>query len=204
MEKNEILSYWIENKPGISSFILKKVSDPEVAKDILQEVFIKYWDKYNSIKDDNKISNWLISVTRNTVADYFREKQNYPVKHEIPESLSISCIENERPDESSKLIPVIYALPAEYRNILILSDILGIPHKTISEQFSLTVSCVKTRVVRGRKLLSDKMHECCCLKHDKYGNITSCLDKKEYAVVVEKFKKSNQNLPLFYSLPDNK
>jgi RNA polymerase sigma-70 factor (ECF subfamily) len=204
MDKKDLILLWNDKKDKIISYIAKKIRDTDIADDILQDIFIKFWDNYDGIKDKNKVYLWLLSVARFTVADYYREKQNKSIKLDSIILNSCPCDNNESIDESHKLLPLIYSLPLKYKNILILSDIYGIPHKIISEQFNLTVSCVKTRVIRGRKLLSNKMHECCTFKHDKYGNIISCLDKKEYKVIVERFKKNNQNMPLFYSFPDNK
>jgi RNA polymerase sigma-70 factor, ECF subfamily len=204
MDKKDLLLLWNDNKEKIIFYIRKKIKKTDIVDDILQEVFIKFWDNYNIIKDKNKISSWLLSVTRFTIADYYREKQNSTIKLDPIILNSCQCRVKESTDESEKLLPLIFSLPLKYRNILLLSDIHGIPHKVISEQFNLSVSCIKTRVIRGRKLLFDKMHECCSFEHDKYGNIVNCYDKKEYSVIVERFKNDNKKMPLFYSFPDNK
>lgn len=64
--------------------------------------------------------------------------------------------------------------------MLMLSDIYGMPHKEISTEFDLTVSCVKTRVIRARKLLAEKMREYCLFSYDKYGNVLYCDEKQAY------------------------
>lgn len=203
MDKNDLILSWDCNRDEILAFIKKKVRKTNEIDDILQEVFIKYWEKNYKIIDKTKVRQWLLSVTRFTIADYFREKKDKTINPYHLENQNDNPTDNIS-DESRKLLPIIYDLPPKYRNILLLSEIYGIPHKVISEQLNLTLSCVKTRVIRGRKLLIDKMQECCTFSHDKYGNILSCLEKKGYLECVKRFEKSDIKLPLSVSSSDNK
>jgi RNA polymerase sigma-70 factor, ECF subfamily len=188
MTESETLFLWNSNKEKIFSQIRRKIRDTNTANDILQEVFIRFWEKNNTIKDKTKVFQWLMSVSRFIVADYFRQKDNNTINPLILEDDLKDEAENYNPDESKKLLPLIYGLPTKYRNILLFCDIYGIPHKVISELFNISISCIKTRVVRGRKLLADEMHECCVFNHDKYGNIIDCSEKKAYFECLKKFK----------------
>jgi len=142
----------------------------------------------------------------NFIEDYFREKKMEDIKKD-PFFIEYDKSEKQNKnnsDESKKLLPIIFSLPKKYGNIILLSDIYGLKHKVISEQFNLSLSCVKTRVVRGRKLSSDKMKECCNFTHDKYGNIIDCSEKKEYLENLKNLKKNTKDLPLSVSSSDNK
>jgi RNA polymerase sigma-70 factor (ECF subfamily) len=168
MQLLEVIEIWNSNKSMIISFIRKKVNIESDIDDIIQEVFIKLWTNNQKINDKDKILKWLFSVARYTVADYYRRKKGSTISIEslndnIPTELSL-----ENNEESKKLIPIINSLPNKNKNILLLSEIYGLPHKEIAQQFDLTISCVKTRVVRARKLLADRMRECVCLEPTPY------------------------------------
>jgi RNA polymerase sigma-70 factor, ECF subfamily len=190
MSDDDLILIWNYNKEKIISYIRKEIKRNDIVDDIVQEVFIKFWENHNDIKDKSKILQWLLSVSRFTIADYFREKKRNIVI--LDNLLADFCIKNfsETKDESRKLLPLIHSLPKKYENILLLSDIHGFSHKDISNQFNLSISCVKKRVERGRKLLGQKMEECCSFTHDKYGNIVNCSEKVKYLEIVKALKKN--------------
>jgi RNA polymerase sigma-70 factor (ECF subfamily) len=201
MDEKDIMLSWDSNKDFVIALIKRKASKSIEIEDILQEVFIKYWLKNHEIKDKSKVRGWLLSVSRFTIADYYRDKKTDLI-HSYESSISIDNSTDINSDESRKLIPIICGLPPRYKNIVLLSEIYGIPHKLLSQQFDLTVSCVKTRVIRGRKLLAQKMKECCTFSYDKYGNIISCSEKRSYLECVRKFEKSDLKMPLSF-LPND-
>ena len=190
--KEDILILWKSNREKLISCIRKEYNKADCISDILQEVFIKFWENFDTINQPGKISQWLISVTKHTIADHLRAKYRDQIDKdsqvhdccEVQESESLT-----NTDESKKLLPIIHSLPQKYANILLLSDIHSLPHKEISNQFGLTLSCVKKRVERGRKLLAEKMHECCVFSHDKYGNIIDCSEKRNYLELLKSLKK---------------
>jgi RNA polymerase sigma-70 factor, ECF subfamily len=192
MNEVDLILFWNNNKEKIISCIRKDIKSNDIVDDILQEIFIKFWENHNNIKDKGKILQWLLSVSRFTIADYFRVKKrdNSALDNIIVDICFKENSENFTKDESRKLLPIIHSLPKKYENILILSDIHGFSHKDIANQFSLSVSCIKKRVERGRKLLAQKMQECCVFTHDKYGNIVNCYEKDKYIEIVKASKKN--------------
>jgi RNA polymerase sigma-70 factor, ECF subfamily len=192
MNEADLILIWDKNKEKIISYIRKDIKSKAIMDDILQEIFIKFWENHNYIRDKDKILQWLLSVSRFTIADYFREKKRVNIKFDniIVDSCFNENSENVTNDESRKLLPIIHSLPKKYENILILSDIHGFSHKNISYQFNLSISCIKKRVERGRKLLAQKMYECCAFTHDKYGNIVNCYEKDKYTEIVNSSKKN--------------
>ena len=181
MENTEILELWRIHKPKIISSIRKRVNRETDIEDISQEVFIKFWTKNREIIDKERILHWSYRVTLYTIADFYRKKEKsklsvFPLKDD---ALFGEAAEKTT-DESRKLIPIIYSLPVKYKTVLLMSDIYGLSHKEIAWEFDLTVSCVKTRVIRARKLLAERMRECCLFSYDKYGNILYCDEKQAY------------------------
>ncbi len=179
MQKSEVLDMWNCFKPKLQSYLSDKTKRKSDIEEILQVVFIKFWTKHQEIKNDDKTLNWLISVAKYTSADYYRNKENSVSKIPFETSTIQLDIENIT-DESKKLIPIINSLPTKYKTVLLMTEIYGLPHKEIAEQFDLSVSCIKTRVVRARKLLAEQMRKCCSFEYDKYGNIVNCTDKPAY------------------------
>ena len=81
--KSEIYEIWDLNRPKLFSFVRKKVQSGNDAEDILQDVFIKLWTRNHEIKERDKIINWLFSVAKFTIADYYRKKARSKISYPL-------------------------------------------------------------------------------------------------------------------------
>lgn len=54
--------------------ILKLTKDPLVSEDILQEVFIRLWEKRQDINFEQPVVNWIFVISFNLSIDYTRKK----------------------------------------------------------------------------------------------------------------------------------
>ena len=62
-------------------------------------------------------------------------------------------------------------MPEKYRDALIAIDLNGLTQKEYSEQQGISLACSKSRVQRGRKMVKDKLTDCCTFYSDAYGNV---------------------------------
>lgn len=153
---------WEEFSSQLFGFILSRVHQREDAEDILQEVYLKSIQNIDKLTPDSNLNAWLYTVTRNAINDFFRDKNklsntNGTIIEEIfsdEEAFSIK-------DSFCCLEPHINELPDKYREVILLSEVRGLKHKEIADQLDLSVSAIKSRVVRGRELLKDKFVSCC-------------------------------------------
>lgn len=58
----------------LRSFLLKRVSDEQIAEDLLQETFIRVHKRLDSLDDSQRITSWVFQITRNLVIDHYRSK----------------------------------------------------------------------------------------------------------------------------------
>ena len=63
---------WNEFSQRLRVFILSRISDPDDADDILQEVFIKLHTRIDTLRDEDRLAAWLYQIARNTIADHYR------------------------------------------------------------------------------------------------------------------------------------
>jgi RNA polymerase sigma-70 factor (ECF subfamily) len=66
---------------------------------------------------------------------------------------------------------MIETLPDIYRDAIILSDLEGLRLKQIAEREGVTVSTIKSRVQRGRRLLETMLRDCCTLEFSRGGTV---------------------------------
>ena len=61
--------------------IVKLTKEPVIAQDILQEVFIRLWEKRNDINYEQPVANWIFVISFNLSIDYTRKKLREEVLH---------------------------------------------------------------------------------------------------------------------------
>lgn len=170
---------WVEHKQQLLAFINSKVDTTEDAEDILNDVFLRLIKSTHNAPFPNAITGWLYHVTKNRIVDYYRAKKR---TDQLPTELA----EEEKEITTIKqlshcILPLIYALPEPYQRPLLLSEIDGKQYKEVAIELELSLSAVKSRILRGREKLLNSMVKCCTLHHNKAGE-TIDYDEKNRSI----------------------
>jgi len=160
---------WLEYKKQLLGYIRAKVDTPEDAEDILNDVFTTLVTVVSVNNAPGNIGPWLYHVTKNRIVDYYRSKKRF---EQLPEELAQEYPQTDAIKSISKcILPMTRALPENYQQALMLSDIEGYKYKDVATELGLTLSAVKSRILRGRKILYGSILACCEIKHSKTGKI---------------------------------
>lgn len=162
---------WKEFNGQLLSFLKTKINDFEIAKDILQDVFIKVHQKIDTIKEKEKIDNWIYKITKNAIIDYYRRKKLRTTSYLNREIFKDIDLENS--SFTKCLMPFIKQLSDKEQDVLIKTSFENISQKKYANLNNLSYSTTKSRVQRAKKKLKKKFSDCCKVKADKYGNIVS-------------------------------
>ena len=120
------------------------------AEDVTQEVFLRFIQKYSSLKSDEHIKAWLIRVTVNCSKSIFMGAWN---RKTVPLTDEISF---DTP-EKSEVYFAVQSLPSKYRAVIHLFYYEDMSIKEIAAAMGLKQSTVKSRLFRGRELLRTKL-----------------------------------------------
>lgn len=158
----------------LKRFIHGKVKNLQDAEDIVQEVFIRAQQKSDQLKEPEKVSAWMYSITRNSIIDYYRNKK----KH-LEESLQETAEEYNLFNDcvAHCIHELMKTLPEPYREAMILTEINQLSQKDLAEKLNISYSGVKSRVQRARQMIKDKMNELYHIKTDGFGNVLVCEDR---------------------------
>ena len=158
---------WLVYQRKLLSFIRSKVELIEDAEDILDDVFAKLAKTANENAIPDNVSSWLYRVTKNSIVDYYRARKRF---YQLPEDLSVELEDATTIKQLSKcLLPMIQNLPETYRLPLMLSEIEGKKYKEVAVELDLSVSAVKSRILRGREKLHKSMVSCCTIYRNDAG-----------------------------------
>lgn len=151
---------WFEYHNRLSIFIGTRVAD-DVAKDILQNVFVKIHLQIDSLKENAKLESWLYQIVRNEVIDYYRSRKPTENLPDWSQQTQTDEAEIVRQELSACLAPMIEQLPDKYRVAINLSEIERKTQKEVAKLENISLSGAKSRVQRGRMLLKSMLHDCC-------------------------------------------
>lgn len=116
-------------------YIKKRVNNSEDAEDLTQDVFLKLSKTdFDSIKN---VRNWVYTIDKNSITDYYRKKK--VIVEELNDYSSENDADNGKAikEMSTCVMTFIHQLPADYQEIMILSEIEEIPQKEIAQQLQL-------------------------------------------------------------------
>lgn len=146
------------------SLILRILRDRGEAEDVLQEVFVRVWDRADSYNASlGTPAAWLVRISRNRAIDRLRSRTV---------RAGIHAPEVERPEQAPDLAPAadpeqfaasseerrvivdaIAALPPEQRLLIESAFYEGYTQSELAERFNLPLGTVKTRIRTGMQSL---------------------------------------------------
>ncbi|HEY0898919.1 MAG TPA: RNA polymerase sigma factor SigZ [Sphingobacteriaceae bacterium] len=175
---SDIGAIWSNFNAGLKAYICKKVNQQDHCQDILQEVFIKVIHNADRVREADNIRAYLHRMASNAVMDHYRSASKR-LDHPTEMLESGEMIEHGMPDPVIELADcclrsMIEALPASYREALILTELEGLTQKQLAAKLSISLSGAKSRVQRGREKLKEIILNCCKYEFDRYGNIIGC------------------------------
>lgn len=158
----------------VYSFSLRIVADPQLAEEILQEVFFRVWQQGAGFQSTRgSLITWLLSITHNLSIDEVRKRNRRPKRanSEDPE-LVLSSIADEGmsiEDEvwisgvRTAIAAALLQLPKEQADVIELAYFRGLTQREIAETLKQPLGTVKTRMRLGlqklREQLGDSEHE---------------------------------------------
>jgi RNA polymerase sigma-70 factor (ECF subfamily) len=133
--------------------------DRSVAQDVVQETLLRAWRSIDSLAEDGKARAWLLTIARREHARLHERRRLETVDVDTLAAAEDPAL-GRRDDDDDRLGDVraaIHALPAEYREPLVLQVLMGFSTEEIAAQLGLTAGAVCTRLSRARQKLRDAL-----------------------------------------------
>ena len=148
----------------ISAYVYRMVGNYESALDLTQEIFIKVYASLRKYRSEFKFSTWIYKIAHNAAVDHLRRSStreqsltngNDSDQFELPiESRRLSPEqESERKERRVEIESVVRALPANYRELIILRHSQDLTYEEIVEVTGLPLGTVKNRLFRAREMM---------------------------------------------------
>ncbi len=148
-------------KDKLTNFVFYFLKDEEHSEDIVQETFIRLYEKKHYYKEIAKFSTWIYTIARNLANTELRKKSRTKIMY-------LSQMSNDKKDydlkssdpelnkniENEFLMKEIHAaidkLQENYKTVIVLRDIQGLDYEQISKIIGVPLGTVKSRINRAR------------------------------------------------------
>ncbi len=155
---------------GLHRVALALTGEPARADDLVQDTMLRAYRSWHQYRRDTNVRAWLLTILRNKFACAYRRER--PLQKRTVDFGRIEAVtvfeEVQDIDPEGRLfdqlvddevLRAIRALPAYYREALVLNDIEGLSQAEAAQVMGVRVGTVKSRVFRARRLLRRELYD---------------------------------------------
>ena len=147
--------------PRLQRVALRLLGNAEDAEDMVQEVYMKLWNKRDALPDVQDVEAYCVTLTKNMCIDRLRiaevEKEDVD---EVPTMLAATDdveAQVERRDAVEQVKQIIETLPEHQQQVITLRDMEDCSFEEIVKQTGLTAVNIRMLLSRARKTIRERL-----------------------------------------------
>lgn len=146
-------------------FAISYLKNSSEAEDVVQDVFLKLWDRRSETHNTTNLKSLLFTATKNRCISSLRNVKCSRKYLENLNYINIIALENsqlselECEDLSRQIESVIETLPEDYRKIFFMSRIDNMSHLEIAQQLNISIKTVEKKIGGTLKLFRKKLSD---------------------------------------------
>ncbi len=156
--KQVFITAYDEHSDALFRHCLFKIHDREVAKDLLQETFVKTWSYVAKGKKIDNLKAFLYKTLNNLVIDEYRKKKNYSLDSLAEEGFDPPSQESSNIGDfldGERAIKLLSKLDDPYKETILLRYVNSLEIWEIAEITGQTENAVSVHIHRGLKKLKE-------------------------------------------------
>jgi len=147
-----------EHFPALMAFSRKILGDEDDAREVVQGVFIRLWEKRESLDDFASLKSYLFTSVHNRSLNVVRDRKKFS-DAEVPDVAGSLDVEQqmEALELEEKMKAVIGDLPEKCRQVFEMSRFEGLKYGEIAERLQISVKTVENQMSKALKILREKL-----------------------------------------------
>ena len=141
---------YFSTKDRLISFVQYNVRDHAVADDIVQECYIRLWERMDTVQDDDAIFHLLRRYAHNLIIDHIRKAAREALReHHYQQQQPAVCTADEQlllKEVLQDYDNVVQALPPRRRTIYRMVKEEGLSHREIAEQLQISTNTIEKQM----------------------------------------------------------
>ena len=175
MENEQILVNRLRNKDKVAfglvfkeqfglltSYAMRFLDEREEAEEIVQDVFVKFWDKCSELAPDSSIKSYLYRSVHNTCLNHIKHKKvkdayKQHVIHHMEHTFELSWEQKDPEAMRVEILDEIDNLPPRCSEIFKLSRLEGLKYQEIADHLGISVKTVEVQMGKALRVLREKL-----------------------------------------------
>lgn len=151
-------SVFYEYYPLLTYFANKYVNDLDIAREIVQDFFVKLYEKRYSINIDSSFKSYLYKSVYNSCINYLnqialREQHHRQIRNQGHEQIEFTEDEINMTELENKIYCEIEKLPAQCRRIFKMNRFDGLTNSEIAAKLKLSKRTIETQISKALRIL---------------------------------------------------
>jgi len=153
---------------------LRLTREPVVAEDLVQEALLRAYQAWHQFCPGTNCRAWLMRILTNTFINGYRrrvkEREILDDETTTPHGSRFFCLETARrwacPERgyeeralSPRVVEALDELRPEFRDVVVLSDLQGLPYRDVADALGCPIGTVMSRLFRARRALRDRLRD---------------------------------------------
>jgi len=164
MEKSETIL--LENLGQFTAFVQKRISDPDLAADIVQDSLLKALKSGDQLRENENVTAWFYKILRNAIIDVYRRRD---VNERAIEKLKVDLetTEETKTEICRCMNALIPTLKPEYAELIRRVDLAENSPASVASELGITTNNLTVRLHRARAQLRERLEQTCqmCSTH---------------------------------------
>ncbi len=162
----------LRHRSKLLGFIQQRVSDPDLAEDVLQEGLLKAFRSAEALRDEERLLPWFYRILNNAIIDTYRKRS---VETRYLESYARELDFEAQPEDGAALCEcfreLLPSMKPEYAELIDLLELQPGDPAQVAQRLNILPNNLKVRRHRARQALKQRLEETCrmCAVH-------GCLD----------------------------
>lgn len=149
------------------------VRNPEDARDVAQDAFVKAFQNLHRFRLESKFYTWICRIAMNLSIDHLRKRKHrnhaeFDDMRGVSDGAQVVRLHSKRDDPSENvsrkrmyktIMDAVDELPGDQRQVLILRELEDMPYKEIAEILNIPEGTVMSRLYYARRRLQKVLAE---------------------------------------------
>ena len=162
--RSTVGTLFADHHASLLSFIVRRVGNPEDARDIVQQTFLEAQRSIAGFRGDANLKTWLYGIALNVMRNHLSRSRRWvytPLEEDTDVNLNDAAPPPaelfEGKEQLIRVARVLMAAPSEHREALLLVALEGMSYEAGAERFSVPVGTIRSRISRLRAALRETM-----------------------------------------------
>jgi len=157
---------YLRYRQPVFRIVYRSTRNIDEAEDIVQDVFLKAFERLHTFREQSRFSTWLMRIALNLCTDRARMRQRRQELLEREADHKLAWCHPDAPDpmetaQQNAFHEAFYTalnqLPDHHRQLIILRDLEEMDYERIAQILGTSVGAVKLRVMRARRAFKAKL-----------------------------------------------